>query len=133
MKHLLSITLILFLGSFSFSQDSSRLELQAVHKQEIEIYKKDWWKRDWPKIRRKYKIDFDCAQCKSIALDLRVTVDEKGSVVDVKVINDKVHCLTGLKRQDLIAAMTETVRHWDFSENFYTSVFDFRLGLIVTC
>lgn len=133
MKYILSIAMVLFLGSFSFSQDAVLLELKAVHKQEIEIYKKEWWKRSWPKIRRKYKIDFDCSQCKSIALDLRVTVDEKGSVVDVKVMNDKVHCLAGLKRQDLIAAMTETVRHWDFSDNFYASSFDFRLGLVVTC
>lgn len=134
MKFLLSIAVTLIFNSLSFSQDSaSVLVLQDVHKQEIEIYKKDWWKRSWPKLRRKYKVDFDCNDCKSIALDIRVSVNEKGDVTNVKVVKDNVRCLSGLKRQDLVDAMLETVRHWEFGDNFFNQVFDFRLGLIVKC
>ena len=89
--------------------------------------------KEWPKVRRKYKVNFNCETCNAIELDLRVEVDEKGAVTNVKLLDQNVRCLKGLKRQNMIDTIMQTIRHWKLGENFHNITFDFDLGITVKC
>lgn len=132
MKSLLTLSFILF-GLLSYAQMSPPTTLTEQQEQELEIYKKKWWLKEWPKVSRKHDVYFNCETCNAVELDLRVVVNDKGGVDVVELIDNNVRCLQGMERESLMQHIMQTVRHWKLGENFYNVTFEFNLGVAIKC
>lgn len=141
-KHLIAVwtlIVILFIACNASEEKKktigSEKQLKSVYKT-IDLNQKEAWKKlelDWQNMvfnpcLKEAGVTIDCANCTGVYMDVVFFIDNKGHLESYEIINFRF-----CKQDNLESCLMKYFTQLEFSEEFFQTTFQVRLGRLLKC